>query len=73
MPKLDPYDGPDWFQNWAALHNLTIEEMEDGNGWMTFAADGTPHVHCFASWTMEVFLGSLVTSDSSPGIYQHVV
>lgn len=54
-----PYDPPEWLDNWAALHQLTIEEMSSDEGWLLFARDGTPSAHCYASWIMEDFLRSL--------------
>lgn len=55
-------DPPDWLANWAELHALTIEEMSNDGGWQLFTRDGTPHVHCYASWSMQVFLRSLINS-----------
>lgn len=60
MSKSDPYDPPEWLTNWAVLHGLAIEEMALDRGWQLYARDGTPHVHCYADWSMQIFLKTLV-------------
>lgn len=65
-------DAPDWLLNWCALNNYVCHDKLDEWKWRlvpnikvdVMDDDWQPEMHCYPSWTLEIFLRS-ITPDAS--------